>query len=460
MIEKFLQTIEEHNLIQVNEKIVVGVSGGPASSSVLHLLFKIKEKYNIQIYGVHLNHKYRGKAADEDAQYVSEFCKKLEIPSYIYSENVEEYSKNKGISFEEGGRELRYKYFYEVLKKVGGNKIAVAQNLDDQAETMLMRFMRGSGIEGLCAMDYKRDEIIRPILNIRRKEIEKYCQINELNPRIDKTNLESIYTRNRIRLELIPYISEHFNKNIKETLFRTSELIKEDKKFLNECVKESYNRVIKEEVGKVIIDRLEFNKCHKAIQSRIIRECILYICNDLKNIEKKHVEDLIKFIERARSGSSIDLPKNLISLVKYEKIVVKKRENSKNKDFLYTMEIGKKVYIEELNGYIYGEIVNMDEYNSSDNGKYNMYFDFDEIKELFIRNRRNGDKFKPLGLKGTKKLKDYFIDEKIPKDERSEIPILVSGDEILWVIGYRRSNLHKIKRNTGKILKVSYTKGK
>ncbi|PAB57624.1 tRNA lysidine(34) synthetase TilS [Anaeromicrobium sediminis] len=456
MLEKFLQTIEEYNLIEVNEKIVVGVSGGPDSISLLHLLFTIKEKYNIQIYGVHLNHKYRGKEADEDAQYVHEFCTKLKIPCYVYSENVEEYSKKKGRSFEEGGRELRYKYFYEVLRKVGAKKIAVAQNLDDQAETMLMRFMRGSGIEGLCAMDYKRDEIIRPILNIRRKEIEKYCERHGLNPRIDKTNLESIYTRNRIRLELIPYISEHFNRNIKETLFRTSELIREDKKFLDECVKESYNRVIKEEVGKVIIDRLEFNKCHKAIQRRIIRECILYICSDLKNIEKKHVEELIKFIGMARSGSTIDLPKNLISLVKYEKVVIKKRENSKNKDFLYPVEIGKKIYIEELNGYIYGEIVSMDEYNSSNNGKYNMYFDFNETKELFIRNRRNGDKFKPLGLNGTKKLKDYFIDEKIPKDERSEIPILVSDDEILWVVGYRRSSLGKVKKNSERILRVSY----
>ena len=178
---------------------------------------ELKEKWGLNIYAAHLNHQFRGKDADEDAIYVENICKEWGIQIYVKTFNVPAYAEEKGLSSEEAGREIRYKLFYEVAQKVNANKIAIAHNMNDNAETVLMNLFRGSGIEGLKGIEAVRDNIIRPLINVRRDEIEYYCEEKKLNPRIDKTNLEPIYIRNRIRLELIPYIEKHFNSNIMST---------------------------------------------------------------------------------------------------------------------------------------------------------------------------------------------------------------------------------------------------
>lgn len=459
MIEKFLSTINEHNLIEKGDGVVVGVSGGPDSICLLHLFWTIKDEYELKLYAVHLNHQFRGLEAEKDAKYVKTFCDNLKIPSFIYTKDVSDYAHKNSMTDEEAGRELRYSCFYEIANKKNAKKIAVAQNMNDQAETVLMRLMRGAGIDGLTAIDYKRDDrIIRPLLDVERDKIEKYCEENKLNPRIDKTNQESIYTRNRVRLELIPYIEKHFNKNIKSTLCRTAKHLREDSDFINIIASEAYNEVVMETEEEVRIDCNKFKEFHSAIKNRIIRKGIRSISGELKDVESRHIQLILEFIQNGKTGTKIDLPNNISGVLEYETLILKKSVASeKQKDFEYKMPIGKKLFIDELEVSISTRVLNISEVEDHSKEKYKKYLDFHKVtKDIIIRNRRNGDSFVPLGMSGRKKLKDFFIDEKIPREKRHKIILICDGEEIMWIVGYRISNKYKIDKKTKKVLEIKY----
>ncbi len=463
-IEKFLNTIKTYKLIQKGEGVVIGVSGGPDSICLLHLLWRIRDEYSLKLYGVHLNHQFRGEEARKDALYVKDFCKELNIESFIFSENIDFYAKNKGITFEEAGREWRYKLFDEIAERTGSSKIAVAQNLNDQAETVLMRLMRGSGIEGLSAIDYMRDDkIIRPILNISREEIEKYCEENGLNPRIDKTNFESIYTRNKIRLELIPYMQENFNPNIIETLARNSDIFREDSDYLNKKAYEIFVNISKIKENVVSIDINKFKENHIAIKRRIIRGAIKKIKGDLKNIALTNIDDIIDLANNSNVGAKLNISGDIIIKLGYNNIDIKNKILEHNKiigDYIYHIELDRKIYLKEIDSTLEVSIISRKDIDYNNKDKNTIYVDAHKVKgKLYIRNRRRGDRFSPLGMKGSKKVKDYFINLKVPKELRSAVPILCDDSNIIWLIGYRMSELYKIDGNTSRTYKITYYNG-
>ncbi|HHY76985.1 MAG TPA: tRNA lysidine(34) synthetase TilS, partial [Clostridiales bacterium] len=265
------ETIKKYNMLNYGDSVVVGFSGGPDSICLLHILMELKDKLGLNIYAAHLNHQFRGKEADEDALFVENICKEWGIQVYVKTFNVPAYAKEKGLSSEEAGREIRYKLFYEVAEKVNANKIAIAHNMNDNAETVLMNLFRGSGIEGLKGIEAVRDKIIRPLINVRRDEIESYCREKKLNPRIDKTNLEPIYSRNRIRLELIPYIEKHFNSNIMSTLQRLSEIANMENDFLNKEAEKLFLEIAMVSKNSIQYSINKIKNVHPALVRRIIR---------------------------------------------------------------------------------------------------------------------------------------------------------------------------------------------
>ena len=211
------------------DKVIVAVSGGPDSISLLHLLHSVKEELHISLVVAHINHCLRGDESDKDEAYVKEICKELKIQHYVRRADIHSIAEKNCVSCETAGREVRYEFFSELLKELNADKIALAHNANDQAETVLMRIMRGTGMEGLVGIKPIRDKIfIRPLINIKREDIEKYCLENHLEPRLDKSNMENIYNRNKVRLELIPYIQENFNKDIISTINRLSSTINKD----------------------------------------------------------------------------------------------------------------------------------------------------------------------------------------------------------------------------------------
>ena len=321
--EKVEKTIEKYKLIESGDKVVICVSGGPDSMCLLDLLRKIKgeKKIPFSFCVAHMNHGLR-QEAEEETNYVEAYCKKYNIPCYVKKVKIDQIAQKEKRGIEETGRKLRYAFFEEVAEKVGANKIAVAHNQNDKAETILMNLLRGAGPLGLKGIEIKREgKYIRPLLEIERVEIEQYCKENELHPKIDKSNFDNHYTRNRIRNELLPYLEKEFNPNIKKSLNRLAEIIEEEQNYFEKVVYTIYNQIkIQETEKEIILDLKEFNKQEVVIKRKLIRYTITKLFGSAQNIEKIHIEDMMKLCER-NIGNKYLLPnKNIKIMVQKGKI--------------------------------------------------------------------------------------------------------------------------------------------
>ena len=325
MKEKVLETIKKYNLIENGDKLVLGVSGGPDSISMLNILNDIRNDKNLHmefdIIVAHVNHMIREEAKD-DEKFVEDFCKKIGVPFYSKSIDVQKIANNNKIGTEEAGRNARYEFFDEILEKTNSNKIAIAHNKNDKVETIIMNMLRGSGIAGLKGIEpIKNNKYIRPLIECERFEIEQYCKENNIDARIDRTNFENIYTRNKVRNVVIPYIKQEFNPNIIQTMDRLSELVKEEDEYLENTVKNNYKELIIEEQEKqFVMDLKGFNKQEKVIKSRLLLYTISRLLGSTNGIEKIHIEDVIKLCENNIGNKYLTPNKNIKILIKNHRI--------------------------------------------------------------------------------------------------------------------------------------------
>lgn len=309
MEKQVLKTIKKYNLINKRDKIVLGVSGGPDSIAMLYSLIELKKELDIRLVVAHINHKLR-KEADLEEEYVKSFCEKYTIPFYSKQVLVKQIAKENKISEEEAGRNARYKFFDKVLKSTNANKIAIAHNKNDNVETMFLNMFRGTGISGLKGISICRDTIIRPLLEIERADIEKYCIKNNLNPKIDKTNLENNYGRNKVRNIIIPYIKEEFNQNIINTMTRLSEAATEEDQYILEQTKAEFKKLrIQEEIvqNRIELDLNSFNEEHLVIKSRLVIYTIKELLGYTTGIEKVNVQDIVKMCNK-KEGNKYLIP--------------------------------------------------------------------------------------------------------------------------------------------------------
>lgn len=311
------------NLIKDGDKIVLGVSGGPDSICMLDMMRELKEEKNInfEIYVAHVNHMIREEAI-EDEKYVQNYCLKHNIKFFVKRVDVQKIANDKKIGTEEAGRKVRYDFFEEVLQKTGSNKIAIAHNKNDKIETIIMHLLRGSGLSGLKGIEPIRDnKYIRPLIECERQEIEQYCENRKLQPRIDKTNFENEYTRNKIRNIVIPYIKKEFNPNIIQTLSRLSEVATDESNYIDLQTQKIYNKLLIEKKDKQIILKLnEFNQQENVIQKRLVLKTIKELNGSTDRIEKVHIEDIIKLCNNNIGNKYLTPNKNLKILVKNKKI--------------------------------------------------------------------------------------------------------------------------------------------
>lgn len=310
--KKVLETIKKHNLIENGDKIVVGVSGGPDSICLINVLNDLKEELGISLVVCHVNHMIREEAG-ADEEFVRKYCQDKKIPFEAKKIDIKEIANQRKNGTEEAGREERYKFFLETLKKYKANKIATAHTKGDNAETILMNLIRGTGSSGLKGIQPKRDNIyIKPLIETEREKIEEYCKENRLNPRHDKTNDENTYTRNKIRNILIPLLKKEYNPNIIETLTRLSSIIKIENDYLDENAKKEFERIlIKQEKEEIILDLKEFNKEHEAIKPRIIILAIKEILGTVSGISNIHIQDIIKLCEKNIGNKYLTPNKNI-----------------------------------------------------------------------------------------------------------------------------------------------------
>ena len=441
MLEKIaLNTILNNNLICNNDHIVVGVSGGADSICLLHFLYSIKDRFNLKITAVHINHLMRGEESDLDNKFVVEFCDKLNIPIKVFSFDINKIAKDENLSSEEAGRKYRYIAFNETLKKENATKIAIAHNKDDNAETIIMRFLRGTGIKGLSGIAYKRDNIIRPILDCLRLDIEDYCKRHSLSYRNDSTNSLDIYTRNKIRLNFIPSIKENFNPNIIDTLTNMAKTFNDENNFLDNLSKDYLNKCLIEQAkDKITLNINILNTLDLVIQKRILRLCFSHFNKELYNISLEHINMVIDILKK-QTGKKLNLPNNLYVYKQYDNLIITKTNISSENNLMYNykIDLDKPIYVKEINKNI---LLSKNIVNISTKG-YTILLNYDKIKDsLFIRQRNAGDKIYINNM--TKKIKNIFIDLKIPSNERNLYPILLCNNTIIGILGLCLCNDYK-----------------
>jgi tRNA(Ile)-lysidine synthase len=463
VIDVFQRAIREYNMLRSGDRVVVGVSGGPDSITLLHLLYKFRDYYDIDILAAHLNHNFRPGDAEKDAEYVERFCRRIGIPCIVEFCDVPAMAKRENLSPEQAGRKARYDLFYRVMRERGYNKIAVAHNRDDQVETVLMRFIRGSGVEGLGGIHPVRGCIIRPLLDVPRSAIEEYCKEHKLEPVTDYSNFKPVYTRNKLRLEFIPYIRREYNPNIDRVIADTAQILRQENEYIHEVTERRFRELIrKKEENRLVFDIEGLKSLHGALLRRVLRMGVEKLKGDITDIAHSHIESLFNLVQSGETGRIIDLPGSLIGGISYGEFFLSAgKQDAESIDKVYSLKIPGTTVIGEINGVIEAEIITVSDYlrdKENIDGTF-AFFDYEKTGDkLFITKREYGDRFKPLGMKGTKKLKDFLIDLKVPKDKRDAIPIVRNQKGIVWVAGYRMDEDYKIDFNTRKVLKLRYHK--
>ncbi|MGN0467022.1 MAG: tRNA lysidine(34) synthetase TilS [Lachnospiraceae bacterium] len=453
LVEKVKKNIIQYHLLQKGDKVVIGISGGADSICLAHILLALKDEFKIKIYGVHINHCIREGTAKRDEEYVKEFCEKYKIPFFCFERDIPKIAREEKLSEEEAGRKIRYNCFREVLETIGANKIAVAHHQNDQAETLILHLCRGSGIKGLSAIRPMRDNIIRPLLFVTRREIEQYLEKNGISYQEDETNEDIVYARNKVRHEILPKLEE-INPKTVEHIARTCEMIQETTDFLQKIVQSEFERLVEKETDKRRIKIGTLREAEPFLQKELVKKMIEEIAMAKKDISSIHISSVISLVEK-EVGKKINLPYELEAIREYEDIVIRKKEEKKieKKKEEYLLKEGRK----RLPEFGFEILAEKRTYFGEEISKktYTKYFDYDKIKpNVVFRHRRAGD-YLIMNAKGEKKsLKRLFIDEKIPRQERDNILLLADGSHIIWIVGSRISEYYKVTDATRDILVI------
>jgi tRNA(Ile)-lysidine synthase len=462
MLKKVRHFIEHYNMVEPGDKVVLGFSGGADSVALLHILKELQQTLQFQLYAAHINHGLRGQAAREDAEFAEDLCKKCGIPFFLKEVDVRSLAKELNQTEEEAGRVVRYGFFFEVMDKIKGNRIATAHHKNDQAETILHNIIRGTGMQGLTGIKPIRDGvIIRPLLDVSRREIEDYLQQKQLPYRVDASNANSAYTRNRIRNQLLPVLMQGYNPDIVDSLSRMGDILREEDDFLALYCSSLFKEIASSAREQIRLDLQRFRNYHPALQRRLVRLAVEEVRGDLDGVSHSHVEAVIRLTACSPTGSRTILPagslnkRKVIAEVGYDSLLFRGRSRETPvAAFEKALPVPGKVILEDLNLSVTSVL--WDKSKGFSFSSRCIYIDKDKLKgSLSLRQRRDGDRFRPLGMEGSKKLKDYFIDKKIPREKRSRIPLLVDKENIIWVVGYQLNHDYRITDSTKNIIKIS-----
>lgn len=455
MFEEMQSYIEKHRMIEKDDIVILGLSGGPDSMCLYHLLLRYREKIPFSLRVVHINHMLR-KEAKEEALFVEEQCRKHQVPCDIVEIDVTELAKKEKVSTEEAGRMARYHTFRRILKleeelTTKKGKIAIAHNKNDVAETLLFHLFRGAGMQGLTGIAPVNGNIIRPILCLTREEIELYLKKENIPYCIDQSNMEDVYTRNRIRKHILPYAEREISAGATNHIFDTAEMIASTQDYILTVVEAEKKRTIKKENDKIFIKNQEFQLLHDTIKNELLRSVLFEVAGRQKDFTKSHIEDLKDLFEK-QVGKEIDLPYQIKASKTYDGVWVRKKEELSEYQ-ARKLEIGKQS--DPVLGEIFVEIMDVANLAEIPEKKCTKWFDYDKIKRyLCLRTRSEGDYFVINKQGNKKKLKEYMINQKIPKEERKKMVLLADEDHIVWVPGYRISEKYKVSEKTKRVIKI------
>jgi tRNA(Ile)-lysidine synthase len=454
MLKKVKQGITKYGLLKQNESVVVAFSGGPDSTALVIALSQIAPTMGLRLLVAHFNHGLRGHDADEDERFARRLIKKLGL-SFV-CRKMGKKANMKGLSPEEFYRRERYCFLDEVAKNNHAHKIALGHNLQDQAETVLLHLLRGSGLEGLKGIMPLRDgKYIRPLIDISRKEIIAFLNEAGIDYRQDISNENSAFLRNKIRLELLPYLKKEFNPRIDDTLAQTAEILREDNNFIKECVdKASKSTCIKKQKNRIVLNIQYISVLPIAIKRRLLKGLLESFNAEKNGITFLHINALNDLLLKPKSGRKICLPFGIEARREYENLILERTGYClKQMEYSYQVEIPGAIHVPERNLTVHLRILKKNKIEF--NVKNKDYFDLDKIRfPLVLRNRREGDWFQPLGMSGRQKLKSLFIDHKIPQRKRQEIMVLADQRAVIWIENLHLNDQVKITPETKNVLEL------
>lgn len=456
LYEKFLENLIKRCGVRGGDKILIGCSGGSDSIALLHLLYRASSEKNLWIFACHINYGLRGEASDRDEQIVKEECEKLGIEYEVFKLELDKIYQFSNL--EEKLREYRYNIFRKQALKRSCNWIAIAHNKNDQAETLLLNLLRGSGTEGLSAMSYSGlgQKIIRPLLNIGKEEITMYIKENGIQYGEDESNYSMAFTRNKIRNMLIPLLIKEFNPSMIDVLYNTSLIIADEGTLLNEICQKYMGLLACKKDRSISIPINEFGCLPVAIRRRLLRLMFKYLTGHTRRLHFTHIETILREMNKTEGRSVIDLPDGIQVGIDNEAIRFYFKDfYDRIGYFEYKVSVPVKVKIEEAGVELELFIIKRDQFIGFGSGKDTLYVDYGKCKsELVIRNRREGDIFEALGAPGKKKLKDYLIDKKVPREVRDRLALVISEGNIVCIAGIEISEDYKITSKTKEILCV------
>lgn len=438
--------------------MLVGVSGGPDSVCLLDILARLASRHNNRIVICHYNHHLRGEDSDADARFVTALADKYCFDAEVRSGDVRKYAREQKLSLEDAARVMRYDFFRDVAHELGIHKLALAHTADDQIETILLRFLRGAGLRGLAAMQSERKMrgliLVRPLLDFWKREVIAYVKEQKLEYRTDLSNFDAAFTRNRIRLELIPLLESEFNPNIRQLLHQTAEIVADDDRYLDELARVAYEQCLQGEALR-IPQMILFDI---ALQRRIIRHWLAQLTVPIVP-SFDQVDSICALTGRLTGGfGSVSLPSGKLVCRDYEMLRISDPLVHELLEIHHPVQIPGETSVPELGLQVKAEVIetNSPLALSAAHEQGVEYFDLEELGEaIAVRNWRAGDRYHPIGLNGTKKLHDIFVDEKVSAQRRHRVPLLVNEDgQICWVVGYRIAEEFKLKPNTRRVLRV------
>ncbi len=460
LLEQVKRTIDRYHLLDKGDRLIVGVSAGVDSMVLLHLLNTYRQEFDLSLIVAHVNHGLRPKESEKEAELVQKESERLGLTFEYGQFNVKEFQKAGGISLQDAARKIRFHFFNVLLQKYNANKIALGHNADDQVETVLLRLMRGSGLKGLKGMlPIREGRVIRPLLEVWRREIESFVEEMKIPYLLDSSNLKKNYLRNRLRLTLIPLIEKEYQPNFKKIVLKTSTILREENDYLERGAEEAYQKIVREEKDALSFKFSEYQFLHPAIQWRIIQKMLGRIYSGETVIEEREgmeVDQIYKKFHQLLPSFFIELPHGVSLEKRYDLVLIGKGWVKPVPPFEVELISPGRNYVEEIKREVVIEETSRDDKFKDLYGLPDIaLLDYQSLQfPLKMRNFRPGDRFRPLGVKGTQKLKEFFIDHKIPKFERPRIPLLISGEMIAWIVGYRIDERVKVTEKTQRILKV------
>jgi tRNA(Ile)-lysidine synthase len=470
MLRSVKDYINKYKMIEKGDRIVVGVSGGADSVCLFYVLKELCKEVDAEIIVAHINHGLRGAEADRDQMYVANLCREWDIDFHCRTYNVKELARTEGISEEEAGRNVRYKTFMEICKNNMCNKIAVAHNKNDNAETVLFHLVRGTGLKGLTGIepcrkstsDFGEITIIRPILCLERYEIENYLQIQGISYQTDSTNLTEDYSRNKIRNRVLTYISKEINSGVISNINGAAAQLREIEDYLKDNIESRFQVLVKVENERYFIPAELFEMEPLVIQKGILKKILEYLAGSSRDIEAKHVEDVRGLLGK-QVGRYIHLPYSIIAEREYNGIkLYNYQEDAQHAITKPTIvpvlaPIPGEIYLPAVRKKLVTMLITYKKSEPIPKSGCIKWFDYDKIENAVeIRSRKKGDYFQINSSGGRKKLKDYFIDQKVPQKMRDNQILIADGNHIMWIVGEldRISEKYKVDETTDKILLI------